>query len=70
MIGALSLLLLGAYRGIVSPFLPPACRFYPTCSAYTEEALRKYGLLKGIATGIGRIGRCHPWSAGGYDPLK
>lgn len=67
---AMLLLLLAVYRVAVSPFLPRACRFYPSCSAYTEQAVRKYGILKGIASGFGRIGRCHPWHPGGYDPVK
>jgi putative membrane protein insertion efficiency factor len=62
--------LLSAYRGVVSPFLPRACRFYPSCSAYTEQAIQRHGILKGIALGFGRIGRCHPWHPGGYDPVK
>jgi putative membrane protein insertion efficiency factor len=70
MMRALLLLLLFTYRRAVSPFLPRACRFYPNCSAYTEQAIRKYGILKGIAFGFGRIGRCHPWHPGGYDPVK
>jgi putative membrane protein insertion efficiency factor len=70
MMRVILLLLLSAYRGAVSPFLPRACRFYPNCSAYTEQAIRKHGILKGIAFGFGRIGRCHPWHPGGYDPVK
>lgn len=66
---AISLLLAGYHR-ILSPLLPGACRFYPSCSVYTEEAIQKYGILKGGALGLGRIGRCHPWNPGGYDPLK
>ena len=59
-----------AYRKLVSPFLPRACRFYPSCSAYTEQAIHKYGVLKVIAYGVVRIARCQPWHPGGYDPLK
>ncbi|HEY7714671.1 MAG TPA: membrane protein insertion efficiency factor YidD [Candidatus Binatia bacterium] len=63
-------LLLSFYRWVVSPLLPRACRFYPSCSVYTQEAIRRYGVLKGIAFGFSRIGRCHPWHPGGYDPVK
>jgi len=70
MMRALLLLFVSIYRNLVSPFLPRACRFYPSCSAYTEQAIRKYGILKGIAFGFGRIGRCHPWHPGGYDPIE
>lgn len=66
---SLALLVLG-YRKILSPFLPRACRFYPSCSAYTEQAIRKYGVVKGVIFGIGRIARCHPWHPGGYDPVE
>ena len=45
------------------------CRFYPTCSQYTKEALEKYGLLKGLFLGFKRIVKCHPFNPGGYDPL-
>jgi putative membrane protein insertion efficiency factor len=46
------------------------CRFTPTCSQYTYEAVEKYGAVKGVFTGLRRVVRCHPWSAGGVDPLK
>lgn len=46
------------------------CRFYPTCSQYLADAIKKYGILKGFALAIKRIGRCHPWSEGGFDPVK
>ena len=46
------------------------CKFYPTCSEYTKQAIEKYGILKGIALGMRRILRCNPFSKGGYDPLK
>jgi len=60
--------LIKGYKYILSPFFPPACRFYPTCSAYTIEAIKKYGALRGIGKGLWRILRCHPFSRGGYDP--
>ncbi|MCG6931988.1 MAG: membrane protein insertion efficiency factor YidD [Desulfofustis sp.] len=60
--------LISGYRYVLSPLFPPACRFYPTCSAYTVEAIKKYGALRGIGKGIWRILRCHPFSRGGYDP--
>ena len=63
-------LLLSIYRKALSPLLPAACRFYPTCSAYTQEAIAKHGILKGLCYGLWRIARCHPGSAGGYDPTK
>lgn len=46
------------------------CKYYPTCSDYTKQAIEKYGVIKGIALGFYRILRCNPWSYGGYDPLK
>jgi putative membrane protein insertion efficiency factor len=56
------------YQLTLSPLLGPACRFEPSCSRYTVEALRKYGLFKGLAKGLHRLSRCHPWSPGGHDP--
>ena len=70
MIGSFLILILTGYRKIVSPLLPPSCRFYPSCSVYTQEAIAKFGVLKGLARGLGRMGRCHPWHAGGYDPVR
>lgn len=58
------------YKGYISPFLGPRCRFYPTCSQYTYEAIEKYGPFKGLYLGIKRISKCHPFHPGGYDPLK
>lgn len=66
---ALRLLLVG-YRKVLSPLLPASCRFYPTCSAYAEQAIKKHGILKGILYGLWRIARCHPGHDGGYDPVK
>jgi putative membrane protein insertion efficiency factor len=57
------------YQRFLSPLLPPSCRFVPSCSRYAYEAIEKYGLLKGGWLGIKRISRCHPFSAGGYDPV-
>jgi len=57
------------YQLIISPHLPSSCRYHPTCSRYTIEALKRHGALKGTWLGIKRISRCHPWSEGGYDPV-
>jgi putative membrane protein insertion efficiency factor len=58
------------YRKRISPYKKPCCRFYPTCSSYALEAVTKYGALKGGFLAIKRILKCHPFNAGGYDPLK
>ena len=58
------------YQICISPLTPPSCRFQPTCSTYFIQALEKYGVIKGSYLGIKRLLRCHPWSEGGYDPLK
>jgi putative membrane protein insertion efficiency factor len=60
---------LGAYRYLVSPLLPPSCRYQPTCSCYAEEALRRHGVVSGSALALRRLARCHPWRPGGYDPV-
>ncbi|MCZ7615923.1 MAG: membrane protein insertion efficiency factor YidD [Ignavibacteriaceae bacterium] len=57
------------YQLIISPLFPPSCRFTPTCSHYTIEALRKYGIIKGSWLGFKRIIKCHPWGGSGYDPV-
>jgi len=64
------ILILTGYRKIISPLFPPACRFYPSCSAYTQETIQKFGVPRGLAYGLGRLGRCHPWHPGGYDPVR
>ena len=61
--------LLRGYKLVISPLLPSACRYYPTCSEYMIEAIRKYGVLKGTWLGLKRLGRCHPFHEGGYDPV-
>jgi len=63
------ILLIKIYQLFVSPLFPSSCRYTPTCSHYTAEALKKYGLFKGGWFGIKRILRCHPWGGNGYDPV-
>lgn len=58
------------YKKYLSPLLPQSCRFEPTCSEYAREALRKYGLWKGLLLSLWRVLRCNPYSRGGYDPVK
>lgn len=66
----LALGLLRVYKYAVSPLLPPSCRFVPTCSDYAAEAIAKHGFLRGSWLGVKRISRCHPFCAGGYDPVR
>lgn len=70
----IAIFILILYKKGVSPILNRlfgnACRFTPTCSEYTIEALEKYGFIKGTMMGIGRVGRCHPWGGYGFDPVK
>ena len=61
--------LIKGYKFVVSPLFPNSCRFYPTCSQYTMEAIEKYGLLKGGWLGLKRISRCHPFHQGVFDPV-
>lgn len=56
------------YQWLISPWLGPRCRFQPTCSNYFIASVQKYGVIWGTLRGLRRIGRCHPWNAGGYDP--
>lgn len=66
--GALILVIRG-YQLWISPLLPSACRYYPTCSTYAVEAIEKYGAVSGSWLAIRRIARCHPFRSGGYDPV-
>ena len=65
---AMLIALIRVYQYTLSPLLGPACRFHPSCSTYMIEAVRKYGLTQGVWRGVKRLGRCHPWHPGGYDP--
>jgi len=63
------LIVLCAYRWAISPLLPPACRYVPTCSEYAMEAVERYGAIQGSAKAIWRVLRCHPFTRGGVDPV-
>jgi hypothetical protein len=63
------ILLIRFYQVAISPYTPATCRFSPTCSSYSLEALKVYGLLKGGWLSIKRICKCHPWGSSGYDPV-
>ena len=62
--------LIQIYRRFLSPMLPPTCRYEPSCSLYTVQAIEKYGVLKGSFMGILRVLRCHPFARGGFDPVR
>jgi uncharacterized protein len=61
--------LIKAYQYGIRPMLGPRCRFFPSCSEYTADAIGEYGVLRGSAMGAMRLAKCHPWHAGGYDPV-
>ena len=63
------ILIIRGYKRFISPLLPDACRFYPTCSEYALEAITKHGVLKGIPLSVWRVLRCNPCCKGGYDPV-
>lgn len=65
---AVLLLLVRGYRRVLSPLLPPRCRFHPSCSAYAEEAMRRHG-MRGAWLAVRRVARCHPFNPGGYEPV-
>jgi putative membrane protein insertion efficiency factor len=60
---------LHAYKTCVSPLLPSACRFYPTCSVFAAQAVAEYGVIRGMWMAAGRLARCHPFHPGGFDPV-
>jgi uncharacterized protein len=69
---ALGLMIRGAIRGyqlLLAPLLPPACRFYPSCSHYAAEAIERHGPWHGLLLAVRRLSRCHPWGGSGYDPV-
>lgn len=61
--------LITLYRWLISPLFPPRCRFQPTCSEYALIAIQRFGAVKGTWLALRRLSRCHPWHAGGYDPV-
>jgi putative membrane protein insertion efficiency factor len=65
----LAAFLIRIYQWTVSPLLGPRCRFYPSCSQYALEAVQRFGVLKGGWLAVVRVGRCHPWQPGGFDPV-
>ena len=65
----LAIFLIRVYQWTISPLLGPNCRFYPSCSQYAAEAIGRFGVLRGAWLAVKRIGRCHPWHPGGYDPV-
>jgi uncharacterized protein len=64
------LAILRIYKRWISPMLPSACRYHPTCSEYMMDAVQKYGVARGVWLGLGRILRCHPFHEGGFDPVR
>lgn len=64
------ILLLKGYKFALSPLLPSSCRFRPTCSEYMMDAVSKHGAARGVWLGLKRLGRCHPFHEGGYDPVR
>ena len=67
---ALTLTILRIYKRWISPILPSACRFYPTCSEYMIQAVEAHGVARGVWMGVRRLAKCHPFHAGGFDPVR
>ena len=65
-----TLAVLRFYKRFVSPLLPMACRFHPTCSAYSYEAVERHGVVKGLFMTVKRLSKCHPFHPGGFDPVR
>ncbi len=63
------ILIIRAYQYLISPYLPPSCRFTPTCSDFAIEAFQRFGFFRGIILAVRRIFSCHPWHCGGHDPV-
>lgn len=63
------LLVITGYQKLLSPLLPNTCRFYPSCSEYSRESILRHGVVKGMMLTLSRVGRCHPFHPGGYDPV-
>lgn len=68
-IAAVVVVLLRGYRAVLSPLLPPTCRYVPTCSSYAIESVERFGARRGLALATRRLLRCHPWGRAGYDPV-
>ncbi len=62
-------LIIRAYQYIISPYLPPSCRYSPTCSEYAIEAFQRFGVIRGLILSLRRLFSCHPWHCGGHDPV-
>jgi putative membrane protein insertion efficiency factor len=69
-LSSVAIFLLRGYKRWISPLLPSACRFHPTCSEYMMEAIQKHGVMRGVGRGLWRLARCQPFCQGGFDPVR